>query len=871
MESYKIENLTFKYPASEKKALDGISLDIKKGEFITICGKSGCGKTTLLRLLKPTLSPTGERGGRVFFENKILESLSEREQCEKIGFVMQNPDNQIVTDKVWHELAFGLESLGLKNSEIRARVAEMASFFGIEEWFHKKVTELSGGQKQLLNLASVMVMQPSVLILDEPTSQLDPIASQEFLEAVAKINRELGVTVILCEHRLEDALPLSDRVLVMDNGKAVLCTSPKEAAYILKSQNNPMLAAMPTAMRVFAEVDNRKISPVTIREGRAWLSDYFKDKLPLKIVKENYHSEEECAVELADVHFRYEKESPDILRGLSLKINRGEFYAILGGNGSGKTTMLSLISGNNKPYRGKVNIGGKDLRISALPQNPQALFVEKTVEKDMWEMLSDVKLPRDEKQKLIYDTMELCELTDLSKRHPYDLSGGEMQRAALCKVLLHSPDILLLDEPTKGLDAHFKKKLASILISLKKSGVTVVMVSHDVEFCCEYTDKCAMFFDGIIVSEDIPHRFFSGKSFYTTAANRMSRGIIENAVLTKDIIHACGVITDDEIINIKKSSYYDKPKPENKEVPKKNSVFKIITGIFSLLTAICIIIFLNDKYTDWRMYGIHTATLILLAIAFNYLIPQKELGGVYSVQAPKEERKISRSTLWGIAVLLILIPLTIFIGKVYLGDRKYYFISLLIIIEIMLPFLLAFEKKKPTAREVVVLSVLCAMAVLGRMAFFMLPQFKPMAAIIIITGVCFGAESGFLVGAVSMFVSNFFFSQGPWTPWQMFGFGVVGFISGLLFKKGLLRKTRGSMCIFSVIAVVVFYGVILNIGSVIMYTSPTKDLILSALALGLPLDVIHGVSTAFFLYTCAPEMIEKLERIKSKYGLTLGR
>ena len=870
MESYKIENLTFKYPASEKMAIHGINLDIKKGEFLTICGKSGCGKTTLLRLLKPTLSPTGEREGSILFENTPLECLSEREQCEKIGFVMQNPDNQLVTDKVWHELAFGLESLGVRNSEIRAMVAEMASFFGIEEWFHKKVTELSGGQKQLLNLASVMVMQPSVLILDEPTSQLDPIASQEFLEAVSKINRELGVTVILCEHRLEEALPLSDRVLVMDNTEAVLCTSPKEAAHILKEKNNPMLAAMPTAMRVFAEVENTEKSPVTICEGRLWLEDYLKNKPPLKIVKDDYQSENECVVELSDVHFRYEKESPDVLRGLSLKVHRGEFYAILGGNGSGKTTTLSLISGINKPYRGSVNILDENLIIGALPQNPQALFVEKTVEKDMWEMLSDVKMPREEKQKLIYDTMELCELTDLSQRHPYDLSGGEMQRAALCKVLLYRPDILLLDEPTKGLDAHFKKKLANILISLKKSGVTVIMVSHDVEFCCEYTDKCAMFFDGIIVSEDIPHKFFAGKSFYTTAANRMSRGIVENAVLSADIIHACGVSTDNEIEDIRENIFANKEKTEHKEECKKNSVFKIITGIICALAAICIIIFLNDKYTDWRMYGVHIATLMLFAVAFDALIPQKELGGAYSVQTQKEERKIPKSTLFGIAVLLIIIPLTIFIGKVYLGDRKYYFISLLIILEIILPFLLAFEKRKPTAREIVVLSVLCALAVLGRMAFFMLPQFKPMAAIIIITGVCFGAESGFLVGAVSMFVSNFFFSQGPWTPWQMFGFGVVGFISGLLFKKGLLRKTRGSLCIFSVIAVVAFYGVILNIGSVIMYTAPTKKLILSALALGLPLDVIHGISTAFFLYTCAPEMIEKLERIKSKYGINMG-
>lgn len=870
MESYKIENLKFKYPASENMALDGINLEIKKGEFVTICGKSGCGKTTLLRLLKPSVSPSGETEGSILFENQILENIGEREQCEKIGFVMQNPDNQIVTDKVWHELAFGLESLGMQNCQIRAKVAEMASFFGIEEWFHKKVNELSGGQKQLLNLASVMVMQPSVIILDEPTSQLDPIASREFLDAVSKINRELGVTVILSEHRLEEALVLSDKVVVMDSGRVSLCTTPKEAVHILKLHNHPMLAAMPVAMRVFARVEDGEKSPVTIREGRAWLSDYFRDKSPKEIVKADYHIAGECAVELSDVYFRYEKESPDILRGLTAKIHKGEFYAILGGNGSGKTTMLSVLSGINKPYRGKV-VFHSDLLTGALPQNPQTLFVEKTVEKDMWEMLSDKKIPREEKQKLIYDTMALCEITQLAQRHPYDLSGGEMQRVALCKILLLRPDILLLDEPTKGLDAHFKKKLANILLTLKRSGITVIMVSHDVEFCCEYADRCALFFDGIIVSEDIPHRFFSGKSFYTTAANRMSRGIVENAVLADDIVYACAAGSDDGNDESEVNITYEKPKEQNKKETKKFSLTKIITGIISALAAIIMIVFFSDKYTDWRMYGVHIVSLILFAIAFDCFVVQKELGGEYSVQTKKEERKTPKSTFLGLIVLVIMIPLTIFIGKVYLGDRKYYFISLLIIIEIMLPFMVAFEKRKPTAREITLLSALCAMAVLGRMAFFMLPQFKPMAAIVIITGICLGAESGFLVGAVSMFASNFFFSQGPWTPWQMFGLGVIGFISGLLFKKGFLRKTRLSLCIFSVISLVVFYGGILNVGSVIMYTSPTRKLILSALALGLPLDIMHGLSTAFFLYTCAPGLVEKIERIKNKYGISIGK
>ena len=186
MECFKIENLSFTYPTRNEKTLDGVDLEIMHGEFITVCGKSGCGKTTLLRMLKSSLSPHGTIEGRVLFDGVPLDSVSLRDQASKIGFVMQSPENQIVTDKVWHELAFGLESLGFSNGEIRTRVSEMASFFGISDWFHKNVSELSGGQKQLLNLASVMVMQPQVLVLDEPTSRLDPIAAGEFLKTLEK-------------------------------------------------------------------------------------------------------------------------------------------------------------------------------------------------------------------------------------------------------------------------------------------------------------------------------------------------------------------------------------------------------------------------------------------------------------------------------------------------------------------------------------------------------------------------------------------------------------------------------------------------------------------------------------------------------------
>ena len=341
MESYQIKNLSFTYPNRENKALDDICLTVKRGEFITLCGKSGCGKTTLLRLLKTSLAPHGNLSGNICFNQKALSEIDSKEQAAKIGFVMQSPENQIVTDKVWHELAFGLESLGCSTPEIRTRVSEMASFFGIQTWFHKKVTELSGGQKQLLNLASVMVMQPSVLILDEPTSQLDPIAAQEFLKTLEKINRELGTTVLLSEHRLEDAFPISDRVVVLDNGKIIADAEPKKVGELLKATNHDMYSALPAPMRVYGAVEQGSEFPITVREGRAWLEKYSENNaLNAERIPQAGHrnAAAEAAIEIKDAWFRYEKDLHDVIKGLNITIKKGELFAIVGGNGTGKTT-----------------------------------------------------------------------------------------------------------------------------------------------------------------------------------------------------------------------------------------------------------------------------------------------------------------------------------------------------------------------------------------------------------------------------------------------------------------------------------------------------------------------------------------------------
>lgn len=520
MEIFKIENLTFAYPLSEKNAIDDISFSVNKGDFVLICGKSGCGKSTLLRQLKPVIAPHGERKGNVLFCDKDVTKLDLRTQTENIGFVLQNADNGIVTDKVWHELAFGLESLGMSTDEIRIRVAEMASFFGIADWFYKDTAKLSGGQKQLLNLASVMVMQPQVLILDEPTSQLDPIAATEFLETVYKINRDLGITVILSEHRLEEALPMSDKVVVMEDGKIIADCIPQEVGKVIK--NNDMFLALPTPVKVCASLSD-DICPVTVKEGRIWLNEFAKGK-EIKSVNAEENIKNDVVIEAKNAWFRYEKNTDDVLKDISITIHKNEIYAIVGANGVGKSTTLGVINGGLKVYRGKVKTYGK---VAMLPQNPQNLFVKNTVLSDLLDVSTDG----------VEEVVKICKLETLIERHPFDLSGGEQQRLALAKVLLTRPDIILLDEPTKALDAHFKDALGNLLKSLNK---TVVIVSHDIEFCAKFADRCGMLFDGNIVSQGAPCKFFSGKNFYTTAANKMARDIMPDAIMAEDIINGLG-------------------------------------------------------------------------------------------------------------------------------------------------------------------------------------------------------------------------------------------------------------------------------------------------------------------------------------------
>lgn len=522
MAVFDIRKLSFSYPNCDKKAIDHVNIAVESGEFVTLVGPTGSGKSTLLRLLKPELQQNGEIQGEILFHDKPIRNLDAKESAARIGYVAQSPEEQIVTDKVWHEMAFTLENLGKKQRDIARRVAETAAYFGIAPWYRDKTATLSGGQKQLLNLASVMVAEPEALILDEPTAQLDPIEAAKFVNTLYKLNRETGVTVIISEHRAEELLPISDRMIVLDQGQIVFDDTPRAVAGQIK-KDSPYLPYLTAAARICIESGNRGDCPLSVREGMRVFRDFCKSPQPA--FAEQTESDNAAALELRDVYFRYEKDGDDILRGLDLTVYSGEIFAILGANGCGKSTAAGVIAGVMKPYIGKRKLFSKAYKdykngslykenISLLPQDVESVFLRASVREELAGC-------EEVMQELPFD------LSPLLDRHPYDLSGGERQTVALCKALKSKPRLLILDEPSKGLDPQYKKQLGGFLRERKERGLTILLITHDVEFAAECADRCALFFDGAIAACENTADFMNGNRYYTTAASRITRGVAE--------------------------------------------------------------------------------------------------------------------------------------------------------------------------------------------------------------------------------------------------------------------------------------------------------------------------------------------------------
>lgn len=923
---FDIEKFCFAYPDGNDEsgktylpdALRDTELHVRQGEFVVILGRSGCGKTTLLRQLKPSVAPVGKKKGQIFFDGEDIGGLDDESAASQIGFVWQDVDAQLVTDKVWHELAFGLESLGYDNGYVRRRVAEMGSFFGLGDIFHRKVMELSGGQKQLVNLASVMAMSPKVLVLDEPTSQLDPIAANDFINSLVRINRELGTTIIMTEHRLEDVLPVCNRSVVMENGRIIYDGDVRGFAESVRTQriDRGLYLSMPASVQIYMglEKDAGKQLPLTVPDAREWLAEYdrkFRENGGAPVVPEiqnrgadegvNGQKDAGCrekhrvVCSLDEVSFRYERNTGDVLRQVSLDIYANEILMINGSNGCGKSTMLSLIADVYRPYSGKLRIA-KGLRIGMLPQNPELLFTRRSVKDEL--------IDANDRQQLA-EIVRFCRLEELLDRHPYDLSGGEKQRLALAKVLIADPDILLMDEPTKGLDNGFKMQLADMLRKLQKRGKTIVVVSHDIEFCAVAGDRVALLFDGEVATVGDVRSYMSDNNFFTTAASRISRNILDGAVTVREVLAAYGAdmdVTgaagggndsgdygsceqgssdwqDDDISDDKLADII-----LNKDRKVENlSIWQIVT--IAVTTVIIIFGFWNTmsvsdlsglvqqmtvtaegrKYL--MLYGIMIAAIFGLLVAIRPITKKRN----EDIVMDSVGRGFGKRTVVSIVAVLVLIPATIWFGVAKLGDKKYFFISLLVLLEAMLPFFVSFEDRKPKVRDIVTLAVMCALAVTGRTAFFMLPNFTPVMAIVIIAGVAFGCEGGFITGAMTMFVSNFIMGQGPWTPWQMFAMGLVGFLAGLFFAGSSVRTrnmTKLGLCIFGALICIVVYGGIMNPASVIMWQPNVNfSMIMASYVTGFPFDLAQATATVIALWLVARPFLEKLDRVRIKFGV----
>lgn len=977
MKIIELKKLSFRYSGEDKEVLSDIDLAIEEGGFYVICGASGSGKSTLLRQLKTSLQPVGQRSGRILYYGRDLEEVSQYTQSAKIGFVFQNPDTQIVTDKVWHELAFGLESIGMPQDMIRVRVAEMASYFGIQNWFYQSTDTLSGGQKQLLNLASVMVMHPKVLLLDEPVSQLDPIAAADFMATVHKLHAEFGITVIMAEHSLEEVAAYVEEVIFMKEGRLIAKGKMEELGNILETHDPSMEEILTVPMQIargYEKLQKKKEDtafttndriPYTVALGQKWMAQRFplakqeeikgfpftkqeetekfafakqeeaqrflgakqeeagrftpvkqkeKKSLPAKNSKKQNRGKRSFdgkkipfAIQCTELCYHYPQADVDVVDHLSLFVEEGAIFALMGGNGSGKTTTLHLLGGLLKPQKGTIEFFGrsltkykeKELRngiLGVLPQDPTTLFVRKTVEEDLYEVLEDQKEQNqiktffgETKQEIWQNVIALLGIEDLLKKHPYDLSGGEQQKAALAKVLLRQPAILLLDEPTKGLDAGSKKRLGELLVGLSQKKVTILMVSHDIEFCAKYATKTGLFFDGNIASMQDTKEFFVENHFYTTAANRMCRNYFPDVVTVQDAIRVC---TDTDIEdcnefvlkaveqekavqekNNQNKSEQDKIEQEkvqqnkmqqDKEEQKKDEQSKNE----------------QEKAKQDRAEGLS---------AENINGNKNEISGKASVQNSDSDAVTERTTKERIAterenskhsvdtkqilsvVLteLIGIPLCIAIGFFFFGDRKYLFISMMTAVLSCIPFWTSLSRGKYSAKKVVLIAVLVAIATAGRSVFFMFPGIKPMAAVVIVTGISLGAEAGFLTGSLTMLLSNMLFGQGPWTPWQMFSMGLIGLLAGLLAAAGKERmEKRSSLCLLGLISPLVIYGGIMNFASLLMMSyTINKESIIAIYLSGIPMDLLHAVSTVVFLAVGGKPMLEKIERVKKKHGI----
>ena len=523
-----VRSLSFAYPDADAAVLEGLDWSVPQGAFALLVGGTGSGKSTLLSLLKPEIAPAGERTGdaRVLGEN--VADMDVRASAERVGYVFQDPENQIVCETVWHEMAFGLENLGVSRDEMRRRVAETSYFFGLEDWLHRDTDTLSGGRKQLLSLAAVLALRPRVLLLDEPTSQLDPVAEKNFLHALFRVNRELGCTVVVATHQPRPMLVYATCAYRIEDGRVcevadIASLGHREGLF---SGEVPGWGASRRAKNGVFSSASGQLGSLDPRAGALGAEKGLKSdksaEFEVQILPQDDSGVSSragggrilqkmhggSATTLSEGWFRYDRATGWVLRGLDVTFSAGAVHAIVGGNGCGKSTMLSVLAKTAKLQRGRMVRGAASAAL--LPQNPKALLVAETVRDELMEWASTCGYDEDAAQ----ERAAQLGLDGLDGRHPYNLSGGQRQLLALAKLLLIGPELLLLDEPTKGLDLASRRIIARALRDHAKAGGTVIMATHDLDFAEQVADDVAMMFDGEIACMESPADFFADNVFY---------------------------------------------------------------------------------------------------------------------------------------------------------------------------------------------------------------------------------------------------------------------------------------------------------------------------------------------------------------------
>ena len=786
----RIAGYTFAYPGGEP-VLDHISLEVAEGAFCVVVGPTGCGKTTLLRALKPELARAGSHAGTIEVlghalvrDGRVTGELAAERSAREIGFVAQDPAAQIVCDTVWHELAFGLENIGTPAPEMRRRIAEVAHFFGIEALMHAACEELSGGQQQLVNLAAVLALRPRLIVLDEPTAQLDPHARRQFLYLLGRVRRELGITVMLSTHAPEETETLATQTLTMGT-----------------------------------------LSPLARREDAERLLE------PRRRTCEHALAAAATVVTAHDLHVRYRREDPWVLRGVDLAVRRGTIHLIVGGNGCGKSTLLAALAGVRAPQRGSVDnaLAGRQ---ALLPQDPKALFVCDTVAEELAEWRDRCGYTAAEERALV----ARLSLTGLKGASPLDLSGGQQQKLALAKLLLTKPELLFLDEPTKGLDPASAAECAEMLHELADAGCTIVGVTHDLDFACAVADEVSMLFDGEIACTEPARAFFAHNLIYRPHdASRFFGALLERM-------------------------------DEGRAGGSEPTGAAVATGA-------------GARTNPGASAGPDTSNCACRASRTCRTSRADETTEAAPNNGP---HKTTPHRARGVveALALAAVPAVLAITTLA-GVRQTAILSFAVVIAALGIFFASFEASGARLRELMPTVVLAALAAAGRIVFAAVPSMKPVSAIAIIAGVVLGRRSGFMVGALAALASNFFFGQGPWTPWQMYAWGLVGWGAGALAQTGVFGVRPGatasptarrhvvgtaSLLAYGFVSSVV-YGWILNAWTVLGFLhAHTTFQVLAVYAASLPFDIAHGVATVGFLLALWAPWQRKLARVLRSYA-----